>query len=169
MAIYQSMQRVRFSSPDDYKKFQIIFADVRHHLKKLPGFLHLTWWIHNDDPCWYNEISLWTSFDALKDWHMNTYHKHAKEWAVRSGAIMEDIITNFEFKNARLIRVCPNCAHIQDKPYELNKEQEALSQPCPKCEFTFPVMPETNNSTAVFKDVEMPPQAFLSREAATAS
>ncbi|HRN87152.1 hypothetical protein [Hyphomicrobium sp.] len=38
MAIYQSMQRVRFSSPDDYKKFQIIFADVRHHLKKLPGF-----------------------------------------------------------------------------------------------------------------------------------
>ena len=32
---------------------------------------------------------------------MNTYHKHAKEWAVRSGAIMEDIITNFEFKNAR--------------------------------------------------------------------
>jgi len=38
---------------------------------------------------------------------MNTYHKHAKEWAVRSGAIMEDIITNFEFKRARLIRVCP--------------------------------------------------------------
>ncbi|HRN87153.1 hypothetical protein [Hyphomicrobium sp.] len=100
---------------------------------------------------------------------MNTYHKHAKEWAVRSGAIMEDIITNFEFQNARLIRVCPNCAHIQDKPYELNKEQEVLSQPCPKCEFTFPVMPETNNSTAVFKDVEMPPQAFLPREAATAS
>jgi hypothetical protein len=29
---------------------------------------------------------------------MNTYHKHAKEWAVRSGAIMEDIITNFELR-----------------------------------------------------------------------
>jgi len=56
--------------------------------------------------------------EALKDWHMNTYHKNAKEWAVRSGAIMEDIITNFEFKNARLIRVCPCCAHIQDQPYD---------------------------------------------------
>jgi hypothetical protein len=32
-----------------------------------------------------------TSNEALNDWHMNTYHKHAKEWAVRSGAIMEDI------------------------------------------------------------------------------
>jgi hypothetical protein len=51
---------------------------------------------------------------------MNTYHKHAKEWAVRSGAIMEDIITNFEFKRARLIRVCPTCAHIQDKPFDLH-------------------------------------------------
>lgn len=156
MAIYQSMQRVRFSSPDDYKKFQLIFADVRLHLKKLPGFMHLTWWIHADDPCWYNEVGLWTSFDALKDWHMNTYHKHAKEWAVRSGAIMEDIITNFEYTNARLIRVCPNCAHIQDKPYNINCEQAVLREPCPKCEYTFPIMPETSSSTAVFKDVEMP-------------
>jgi hypothetical protein len=39
MAIYQSMQRVRFSSTDDYEKFKIVFADVRHHLKTLPGFL----------------------------------------------------------------------------------------------------------------------------------
>jgi len=41
MAIYQSMQRVRFSSTDDYEKFKIAFGDVRHHLKSLPGFLHL--------------------------------------------------------------------------------------------------------------------------------
>jgi hypothetical protein len=33
------------------------------------------------------------------------HHKNAKEWAVRSGAIMEDIITNFEFKNAADPRV----------------------------------------------------------------
>ena len=62
---------------------------------------------------------------------MNTYHKHAKEWAVRSGAIMEDIITNFEFKRARLIRVCPTCANIQDKPFDLHIEQAVLAEPCP--------------------------------------
>ena len=42
MAIYQSMQRVRFSSPDGYEKFKLVFGDVRNHLKKMPGFLHLT-------------------------------------------------------------------------------------------------------------------------------
>ena len=88
MAIYQSMQRVRFSSTDDYEKFKIVFADVRHHLKSLPGFLHLTWWTHPQDPTWHNEVSFWTSYEALNDLHVNTYHKHAKEWAVRSGAIM---------------------------------------------------------------------------------
>ena len=61
MAIYQSMQRVRFSSPDDYRKFMTLFAGTRDHLKKLPGFLHLTWWVHADDPCWFNEVSMWTS------------------------------------------------------------------------------------------------------------
>ena len=153
MAIYQSMQRVRFSSTDDYEKFRIVFADVRHHLKSLPGFLHLTWWTHPQDPTWHNEVSFWTSYEALNDWHMNTYHKHAKEWAVRSGAIMEDIITNFEFKRARLIRVCPTCANIQDKPFDLHIEQAVLAEPCPKCGYHFPMMPETRESTAVFKDV----------------
>ena len=123
MAIYLSMQRVRFSSPDGYEKFRVVFADVRRHLKNLPGFLHLTWWIHPDDPTWHNEVSFWTSFESLKDWHMNTYHKHAKEWAVRTGAIMEDIITNFELKSTRLIRVCPCCANISDRVYELEREQ----------------------------------------------
>jgi len=42
MAIYLSMQRARFSSAAGYEKFKNIFADVRHHLKTLPGFLHLT-------------------------------------------------------------------------------------------------------------------------------
>jgi hypothetical protein len=28
MAIYQSMQRVRFSSTDDYEKFKIVFAGI---------------------------------------------------------------------------------------------------------------------------------------------
>ena len=57
MSIYQSMQRVRFSSTDDYEKFKIVFADVRHHLKSLPGFLHLTWWTHPQDPTWHNEVA----------------------------------------------------------------------------------------------------------------
>jgi heme-degrading monooxygenase HmoA len=153
MAIYQSMQRVRFSSPDGYEKFKVVFADVRNHLKALPGFLHLTWWIHPDDPGWHNEVSFWTSLDALKDWHMNPYHKAAKEWAVRTGAIMEDIITNFELKNTRLIRVCPCCGHISDTSYDLGLEQKALAEPCSKCSYHFPVMPETRSSSAVFKDL----------------
>jgi heme-degrading monooxygenase HmoA len=132
MAVYQSMQRVRFSSEDGYKKFQMVFSNVRHHLKKLPGFLHLTCWVHPDDPHWYSEVSFWTSFEALKDWHMDTYHKHAKEWAVRTGAIMEDIIVNFEYKNARLIPVCPACAHISDTAFDVAQEQAALAQRCPK-------------------------------------
>src|SRR5690606_27971381 len=110
MAIYQSMQRVRFSSPDGYEKFKVVFADVRRHLETLPGFLHLTWWIHPDDPSWHNEVSFWTSFEALNDWHMSPYHKHAKDWAAHTAAIMEDIITNFELKNTRLTRVCPGCS-----------------------------------------------------------
>lgn len=114
---------------------------------------YLTWWVHPQDPSWYNEISLWTSVEALRDRHMNTYHKNAKEWAVRSGAIMEDIITNFELKNTRLIRVCPCCAKITDQPYGLECEQKVLAQPCPQCGFKFPMMPETTDSTAVFKDV----------------
>jgi putative membrane protein len=49
--------------------------------------------------------------------------------------------TNFEFKRARLIRVCPTCANIQDKPFDLHIEPAALAEPCPKCGYHFPVMP----------------------------
>ncbi len=38
---------------------------------------------------------------------MDTYHKHAKEWAA-NGAIMEDIITNFELVGH------PAAAHLSD-------------------------------------------------------
>jgi hypothetical protein len=67
---------------------------------------------------------------------------------------MEDIITNFEFKNARLIRVCPTCALIQDTPYDLHMEQAVLAAPCPKCGFHFPMTREMADSTAVFRDVD---------------
>ena len=152
MAIYQSMQRVRFRTAGDYEQFKLVFAGVRHHLKTLPGFLHLTWWTHPDDPTWHNEVSFWTSFDALKDWHMNTYHKHAKAWAA-NGAIMEDIITNFELVGTRLLRICPCCNELQDKAYELTQEQATLREQCPKCGFHFPYLTEQPSSFAVFKDV----------------
>jgi heme-degrading monooxygenase HmoA len=152
MSIYLSMQRVRFSSPDGYEKFKVIFADTRNYLKTLPGFLHLTWWQHPEDPTWFNEISLWTSREALTDWHQNIYHKYAKTWAA-NGAIMEDIITNFELVGTRLLRICPNCGHLEDGVYALEYEQKRLAQPCPQCGFHFPVMPETPSSMAVFKDL----------------
>ena len=95
---------------------------------------------------------MWASKESVNDWHMDTYHKHAKEWAA-NGAIMEDIITNFELTATSLLRICPTCGTLQDKPYELEAEQKTLSEPCPKCGFNFPVAKETDNSTAVFKDV----------------
>ncbi|MBO0728631.1 MAG: antibiotic biosynthesis monooxygenase [Acidimicrobiaceae bacterium] len=146
------MQRVRFSSPDGYAKFRVVFGDVRHHLMQKPGFLHLTWWEHPDLPGWYNEVSFWASKDALNDWHMDTYHKHAKEWAA-NGAIMEDIITNFELVGTRLLRICPTCGKLQDQAYDLAAEQKRLAEPCPGCGYHFPVAAETPTSTAVFKDL----------------
>ena len=71
---------------------------------------------------------------------------------VRTGAIMEDIIVNFELKSTRLIRVCPCCGHAEDKPYDLHNEQAVLAEPCPKCGYHFPIMAATRESSAVFKD-----------------
>jgi len=47
-------------------------------------------------------------------------------------------------------------AYAEDKPYDLHQEQARLAQPCPQCGFHFPVMPETFDSFAVFKDVKPP-------------
>jgi heme-degrading monooxygenase HmoA len=160
VAIYLSMQRVRFSSPDAYEKFKVVFADTRNHLMTLPGFLHLTWWEHPDDPGWFNECSLWASKAALVDWHMNTYHKYAKAWAA-NGAIMEDIINNFELTSTRLLRICPCCGEFQDKAYDLAAEQAVLREACPKCTFHFPVLTEQPSSFAVFKDLVPEPDVGL--------
>jgi endogenous inhibitor of DNA gyrase (YacG/DUF329 family) len=89
---------------------------------------------------------------VVDDWHMDTYHKHAKEWAA-NGAIMEDIITNFELTATRLLRICPTCGKLQDKAYDLAAEQKVLGEPCPECGFNFPVAKETVTSTSVFKDI----------------
>jgi hypothetical protein len=84
---------------------------------------------------------------------MDTYHKYAKKWAA-NGAIMEDIITNFELVGTRLLRICPTCGTLQDKAYELKQELKVLAEPCPECGFNFPQPEMTPNSTAVFKDVD---------------
>jgi heme-degrading monooxygenase HmoA len=160
VAIYLSMQRVRFSSPDAYEKFKLVFADTRHHLMELPGFIHLTWWEHPDDRGWFNECSFWASKEALRDWHMNTYHKYAKMWAA-NGAIMEDIINNFELVSTRLLRICPCCGELQDKEYDLGAEQAVLREQCPKCTFHFPVLTEQPSSFAVFKDLAPAPDVDL--------
>ena len=76
------------------------------------------------------------------DWHTDTYHKHAKEWAA-NGAIMADIITNFELRTTRLLRICPTCGTLQDKEHDLASEQKVLSESCPNCGFNFPVAKET--------------------------
>jgi endogenous inhibitor of DNA gyrase (YacG/DUF329 family) len=95
---------------------------------------------------------MWASKESLNDWHMDTYHKHAKEWAA-NGAIMEDIINNFELVGTRLLRICPTCGKFEDKSYELEYEQKTLAEPCPTCGFHFPVAFETPTSTSVFKDL----------------
>jgi heme-degrading monooxygenase HmoA len=156
MPVYLSMQRVRFSSPDAYEKFKVLFADTRRHLMQLPGFLHLTWWEHPDDRSWYNECSFWTSRGALYDWHKDTFHKFCKTWAA-NGAIMEDIITNFELVGTRLLRICPVCNLTQDKKYDLAQEQAVLHEQCPQCGFHFPVLEEQQSSFAVFKDAAIAP------------
>jgi hypothetical protein len=76
--------------------------------------------------------------------------------AVANGAIMEDIITNFELVGTRLLRFCPTGGEFQDKPYELTQEQAVLHETCPTCGFVFPVLDETEMSTGVFKDLATP-------------
>ncbi len=126
---------------------------------KLAGFLHLTWWVHPEDPTWFNEISFWINRESLRDWHMDIYHKHAKEWAAR-GAIMEDIITNFELQGTRLLRVCPCCGLVRGQGLRAQSgNRKPWREPCPKCNFTFPVMAPTPSSFAVFKDIGLPVEA----------
>ena len=48
-ATYLSMQMVRLSSRHGYEKFKTVFSDVSNHLKTLPGFIHLIWWVYPDE------------------------------------------------------------------------------------------------------------------------
>jgi hypothetical protein len=61
-------------------------------------------------------------------------------------------------QGTRLLRVCPCCGLVEDKAFDLNLEQKTLAEPCPKCNFTFPVMSPTPSSFAVFKDIVLAPE-----------
>ncbi len=150
--MYMSMQRVRFSSPDAYDKFRTVFTDVRHHLMTKPGFIHLTWWEHPDEAGWYNEISIWASPrrpSTTGTWTRTTSTPRSGRPTGRSWRTSSP----FELTATRLLRICPTCGTLQDKAYDMAAEQKVLAEPCPKCGFNFPVAKESENSTAVFKDI----------------
>jgi len=81
---------------------------------------------------------------------MDTYHKHAKEWAGR-GAIMEDIITNFELVGTRLLPHLSDLRRVPGQGLRADQEQAVLHERCPKCGFVFPVLAETEMSTGCSK------------------
>ena len=137
-AYYLSMQRVRFRSADDYAQFSLLFSNVREHLKQLPGFIHLSWWVHPDDPTWFNEVSFWTSKEAIDAWHNVGYHKAAKKWAAESGAIIEDVITNFSLESTRLLRICPCCHRLQDFSIRPRPRAENARAAVPRLWFSIP-------------------------------
>jgi heme-degrading monooxygenase HmoA len=142
MGYYMSMQRVRFRSSSDYEVFKKLFAEVKDHLKKIEGFVHLSWWEHPDDPEWFNEVSVWTSKEATVAWHGNGYHKFLKKWGM-SGPIMEDIVTNWIHDETKAMRVCPACGHGAVESYELSEERKILSEKCENCGFGFPYLGDT--------------------------
>ena len=117
MAYYMSMQTIRFRSPNDYEQFKMLLSNVDEHLKKLDGFVHLTWWAHPEDPNWFNEISIWTSKEATDAWHANGYHKYLKQWGV-SGPAIENMVTNWECVESKIMRVCPVCGQARGESFD---------------------------------------------------
>ncbi len=150
MTYYMSMQSVRFRSPNDYERFKMLFRNVGEHLRKLDGFIHLTWWEHPDDPSWFNEVSIWTSKEATMQWHTNGYHKYLKVWGL-SGPIIEDIVTNWECVESKIMRLCPVCKEGVRENFDLREERGAKATPCRKCGFQFPQLEDTDSGFAVFR------------------
>jgi hypothetical protein len=80
--------------------------------------------VHPDDLPWNNEVSFWTSSRRFDDRHMATSYKHAKTWAVQSGAIMENIITLPGRDCCEPVR---HAISSRIKLYDLNREQAVLA------------------------------------------
>lgn len=156
MAYYMSMQSVRFRSPNDYERFKMLFKNVQQHLRKLDGFIHLTWWEHPDDPAWFNEVSIWTSKEATNAWHTNGYHQYLKQWGL-SGPIIEDIVTNWECVESKIMRLCPVCGEGLRENFDLRDEVTTKTIPCSKCGFVYPCLENTASSFATFRSADQTP------------
>ena len=151
MAYYMSMQTVRFRSANDYEQFKMFLANVAEHLRKIEGFVHFTWWVHPNDPTWFNEISIWTSKEATEEWHQNGYHKYLKKWG-GSGVGIENVITNWECVEAKIMRLCPLCGHGSAEHFDLKDETAVRKAPCPECGFKFPRLASTPDNFALFRE-----------------
>ena len=150
MAYYMSMQSVRFRSDSDYERFKMLFRNVGEHVKQLDGFIHLTWWVHPEDPAWFNEVSIWSSREATEQWHNNGYHKYLKQWGL-SGPIIEDVVTNWECVESKIMRLCPVCGAGLRQEFDLKDEVQARMKPCGTCGFTFPRLDDTDSNFALFR------------------
>ena len=150
MAYYMSMQSVRFRSGADYERFKALWKTVDQHLKTVPGFISLTWWVHPDDPELFNEISIWESKESTEAWHMNGYHKKLKEGGF-SGTIVEDMVANWESVGAHMLRKCPLCGTPMRKPFELRDEIAVKTTPC-ECGYTFPYLPSQPSNFAYYAE-----------------
>ena len=151
MAYYMSMQTIRFRSPNYYEQFKMLLSNVDEHLKKLDGFVHLTWWAHPEDPNWFNEISIWTSKESTDAWHANGYQKYLTQWGV-SGPAIENMVTNWECVESKIMRVCPVCGQASGESFDLKDQAAALTAACGGCGFRFPRLESTPSNFALFRD-----------------
>lgn len=147
MPYYMSMQSVRFRSPNDYERFKMLFAQVGRYLTQLEGFVSLTWWVHPEDPTWFNEISIWTSKEATEQWHQNGFHKNLKQWGL-SGPIIEDVVTNWVCVESKIMRKCPVCGKGARWDFDLKEELKNKAIAC-ECGFIFPYLERTPSNFAL--------------------
>jgi heme-degrading monooxygenase HmoA len=145
MPYYMSMQAVRFRSPNDYERFQMLFKEAIRAASKIPGFISITWWAHPEDPELFLETSIWDSKEAPDGWHKDGFHKKLKEWGVR-GPIMEDQVTNWSLEDSKILRVCPVCGLGISREFDLKEEIKNKKIAC-ECGFAFPHLDTTNRFT----------------------
>jgi len=129
----------------------MLLANVDKHLREIEGFIHFSWWVHPNDPGWFNEISIWTSKEATEEWHANGYHKYLKQWGM-SGVGIENMITNWECVESKLMRICPVCGTPTAKEFELKDEVSVRKVACSECGFDFPRLGSTPDNFALFRD-----------------
>jgi heme-degrading monooxygenase HmoA len=140
------MQAVRFRSPNDYERFQMLFKDAIRAASQIPGFVSITWWTHPEDSELFLETSIWDNEEAPNGWHRDGFHKKLKEWGV-SGPIIEDQVTNWSLHDSKILRVCPVCGKGTARVFDMRDEIKNKQIPCESCGFNFPRLDTTNKFT----------------------